>query len=531
MGQPLHMAKLFPFQQVVRDDEAQFKLWRAGRRTGKSRGSLNMGTLGHGPIDPETKERKWKGLAQGKNVLWIGPDYKQLNTIWKEDIEPRFKNATGCSTNANEMTATLGESRLVLRSAENPNAIRGMGKNVGGVIIDEGAHLDMESLLTEVVMPILLDEGGWLMVPSTPNAAHDGYVDEGGSKRTPSYYNTLCLRQLQGLQRGWSQFHHTAQDNPKIKPAMFQQLVDLYPEGSLMLRQEVFGELLTGGTGFAFPEMDATVHQREEPLEKIEEWVGGCDWGYTAPGWIGVVGLGKHSAHLQHEFPYNGPVTKDQPRRRDPEEVGYDCGLEWLKALREGRMLKVPELLYCDSAMADVTHGMASIMDLMQSGFTRALGHLAPTLVAAPKGKGSRHARKAVLHALLRFKLSKIVVPLMVPDADGTMVESPLGDVKRVMIEPPRFTVHPRCTTFWATTSGLPLDPKDPEDVDTEANDHPYDGLTYCLLACFPELTNRQRRAVPDHRDRLSQRADRDYEAASESLRNAHRQRTGKHFG
>jgi hypothetical protein len=455
---------------------------------------------------PATGRCRRTASAGGKHVLWIGPDYKQLNTIWVEDIEPRFQNAAGCTTNQNEFTASLGDSRLVLRSAENPKAIRGMGKGVGGVIIDEAAHLDMERLLTEVVMPILLDEGGWLIVPSTPNAAHDGFVDDVGNKRTPSYFNLLCQRQLAGGQRGWSQFHHTAQDNPKISPEMFQQLVDLYPESSIMLQQEVFGQLLTGGTGFAFPELDAKLHQRETPIERIVETVAGCDWGYTAPGWIGAISLTPVGAHVHHEFPYNGPLTKENPQRRDPEQVGYDCGREWLRALREQEIPSIPEMMFCDSAMADVTDGTASIMSMMQDGFTRALGHRAPTLVIAPKGKGSRRARKSVLHTLLRAKQLWVTVK----EEDGPQL---------VTVEHPRLTFHPRCTTLWRTVSSLPLDPKDPEDVDTTANDHPYDGLTYCLIASFPEMAHRTPRSLPDVRDKLSRKADKDYDAVVAAAR------------
>jgi hypothetical protein len=48
--------------------------------------------------------------------------------------------------------------------------------------------------------------------------------------------------------------------------------------------------------------------------------------------------------------------------------------------------------------------------------------------------------------------------------------------------------VHEDCRDLIRTLPRLPRDEKNPEDVDTDAEDHPYDGLRYWLLARKPEV-------------------------------------------
>src|SRR5689334_213740 len=69
-----------PQQAAILAHPARFKLWRAGRRSGKSRAELHAALFGHGP------NRCWKGLVHGKDVGWVAPDFPQAKTIWEEEI-------------------------------------------------------------------------------------------------------------------------------------------------------------------------------------------------------------------------------------------------------------------------------------------------------------------------------------------------------------------------------------------------------------------------------------------------------------
>lgn len=491
----LEIQRLFPYQQADKDRAEQFKLKRWGRRTGKSRDELHCSVTGHGPLEPNGEPR-WKGLAQGKHVLWVGPDYTQLSTVWLEEIYPRFNGADGCDTNENEMSAWLGEARIVMRTAkrENWKAMRGMGKDLGGVVIDEAAHMDLEGLLTDVILPLTLDEDGWIIFGSTPNAGSDGHVNEDGAKRTPSYFNILCEQQLTGAMPGWHQSHHDARSNPKITKRAFDRLVATYANQPIKLRQEVYAELLRGGVGYAFEELDELIHQTLVSPHPITEVIAGMDWGWSSHGWLGLIGLHHRGAHLLLELPFNGPI--DPKKRMDPELVGFTAGQQWLLALKDKQIPMLPDIVYCDSAMDAVSQGGLSVMQLVQAGLQRALEDRAPACVPATKGPGSRVARKNALHALLRCK--------RITAENGAVV----------VVEPPRFTIAQRCPFWWRTTKALMVDPKHPEDVDTTGPDHAYDGSTYALTMAFPDLATRTRKPI-DHRiktDPLSWREDAEYD-------------------
>src|SRR5690606_41607843 len=59
----------------------------------------------------------------------------------------------------------------------------------------------------------------------------------------------------------------------------------------------------------------------------------------------------------------------------------------------------------------------------------------------------------------------------------------------------PRLQVHPDCTELIRTLPRLPRDPKNMEDVDTDAADDPYDAITSWLMARTPHVEReRQRR-------------------------------------
>jgi hypothetical protein len=89
----------------------------------------------------------------------------------------------------------------------------------------------------------------------------------------------------------------------------------------------------------------------------------------------------------------------------------------------------------------------------------------APKLVSAAtvKGKGSRHMGAALVAQMLHWEKAP----------DGTVPPH-----KR-----PLLRVHARCKELIRTLPALPVAPNDPEDVDTTAEDHPFDGLKMMLLA------------------------------------------------
>jgi hypothetical protein len=256
---------------------------RCGRRFGKSRFAMVAAIDGHGPRDPKTGRRRFPGILQGKDIVWVAQDYPNLSTVmWREEFVPRFKHLPYVSMNANEHYIQVhGLGTLYLRPETAIGGIRGIGKNLGGVIADEAAWYDLEAALKDVILAALLDNDGWLILMSTTNAGLDGNLE----KRTPSYFNIIC-EEIRSKQRSaeWEEFYGTAYDNPRLSKSGIDELVAEYDSESPALKQEVYAELLRGGAGLALPNISAATHMvdRFQVPSGWQRWAS-FDWGFFHP--------------------------------------------------------------------------------------------------------------------------------------------------------------------------------------------------------------------------------------------------------
>lgn len=265
----------------------RFKVARAGRRGGKSRGAMVAAIDGHGPRGKNGP--LFPGILQGGDVVWCAQDYPNLSTVmWREEFVPRLKHLPYVSMNeVRHEISFQGLGTLFLRPETAIGGIRGIGKNLRGVILDEAAHYDLEAVLQDVVMPALMDNEGWLLLMSTTNAGPDG----NGAKRVPSYFNLIC-EQIRDGERSddWGEFYWTAADNPKISAKALKDLIAEYPPESPSLEQEVFAKLLRAGVGLALAEMDKERHIVPQfPIPSHWTHFGAFDWGYNHPyafGWF-----------------------------------------------------------------------------------------------------------------------------------------------------------------------------------------------------------------------------------------------------
>jgi len=441
----LHVPRLLSHQQAVADAPERNKLIRAGRRWGKSRLAFHVAMVGHGGGD---------GIAQGRSVVWLAPDYPQTQTIWREEVEPRMRRVPQARINASEHTVQFGTNgpMLAVRSAQAIEGIRGMGKTLGGIVVDEAAHLDLEYALRNVLRPALLDNAGWLLLVSTPYAG--------------SYFNQLCHEVLDGTRdASWAHWHGTPFDNAKLNRAEVQQLIAEYPAGSAELQQEVFAELLQGGAGLAFAEWRSDVHVSAHEPPGHAEWWGGLDWGYASPGVFVLCAASGERVQVRWDMRW-----REQP----PYEIGFTIAQRC-----RAWPLHLPTFISADSACWAVTDGGPTIAEELQRGLRDGCPEFPIALVSAPKGPGSRVAGKMLLHQALR----------VTPGEDGSVPAWAR----------PRLTVHPEARTVVQTLPALPRDAKRPEDVDTDADDHAYDALRYALMAREPEAAPPPR-DVPENR-------------------------------
>lgn len=252
--------------------------------------ALVAGIAGHG--DGPYGNKQFPGVLAGKgDVVWFAQDYPNLiKVVWNEEIIPRFGDrhrTPYARTNENEMRLELPDlkSSLYLQSAEAIGNVRGMGKTLRGVIIDEAAWLNLGHALKAVILPTLVDNDGWLIVMSTTNCALDGNTE----KVVPSYFNRM-VEDIKAGKMGpnWGEWYGTVFDNPMIKRDVAQEWVDTYTDGDLDKEQEVLANLVKPGGGAALRELDRDVHV-VRPFKPAHHWkhIGAFDWGFNHPFFFG----------------------------------------------------------------------------------------------------------------------------------------------------------------------------------------------------------------------------------------------------
>jgi hypothetical protein len=446
-----------------------------GRRTGKDTCSLIMSVLGHGPeVCPgparcvraphAPDEPCFRGILDGYDVVWIAPDYPQAGLIWAAEIEPRFRHKDHVDVNASERTVKFhGLGQLWIRSAETIDTVRGVGKFLGGVVVNEAAHLDLFYAWTQILRPALMDNRGWAIIASTTNAGHDGNVTDTGdgkaAKITPSYFNRLCL-EIEAGKRGpeWEQFYGTAHDNPKMHPSEIADLIAEYPSDSVALQEEVYAKLLEARVGIVFSEWREDLHILPEAFKVPPHWRwgAGLDFGFRAPGWFGLFASG----------PDGDVVCMDELyfKGLHAYEAGRQCATKALAA-------EAPvEYVACDEAMDQKTGLGPSVFEEFKKGWDSVYGGPArgAPLIKTAKGPGSRLHRVQLTHHYLAWR-----------------IDPQTGKVPALW--QPRLKFHPRCANAIRTIPKLPYDAINIEDVDTTAEDHPYDGASYFLMSRPPK--------------------------------------------
>lgn len=328
----LYLPAPLPHQQEVLDAKHRFKIWRAGRRTGKSRAALIAAMLGHGT-------GTYKGALTGGDILWLTPDYPQSRAIWREELKPRLAGIPGVTLHETDRRAAFaGLGSLEMRSAESIDNVR--GRSLDGAVVDEAAYLDLEYALSAVLLPALLDRGGWLLINSTPNAGWDGNA----GRLTPSFFNRICQQVMAGA-RGpeWGHWHHPTESNVKLSPADVQTLRAEYPPGSATAQQELDASLTATGALFypEFADQSKWFVPRDRLPRVIPTWWtqwSGYDWGYSHPAvWVPVVDDGnkvyvmdalylhREQDHGQAAAVRGQLMLPENPDARIPSDCGRRC--------------------------------------------------------------------------------------------------------------------------------------------------------------------------------------------------------------
>lgn len=168
---PTHVLELGDRQAEVFSSTARFRVLIAGRRFGKTH-------LADVDLIARAVERP------GSVNWYVGPTYRQAKQItWRLLLE-LLPSAYIASVNESDLTVELvNGSRIQLRGADNPDALRGVG--LDQLVLDEFATMREELIWEEVLRPALSDRQGGALFITTPkgfNWAYDLY--QRGQNRT-----------------------------------------------------------------------------------------------------------------------------------------------------------------------------------------------------------------------------------------------------------------------------------------------------------------------------------------------------------
>lgn len=236
--------RLHDSQRMVAEHPARFRVLAAGRRWGKSR-------LGSALCVAE-------GL-QGRRAWWVAPTYKVANVGWRM-IRRLGSQVPGAVVYRADRTVTFpGGGEVVVRSADNPDSLRGEGLDF--VVLDECAFM-LEESWTEALRPALSDRRGRAMFISTPSGRN--------------WFWRLWQRGLEGGE--WHSWQLPTGDNPYIDPDEIEAARAMLPEATF--RQEYLAEFIEGA-GLVFRNIRACLAAPPAGPAPGGVYVMGVDWAQT----------------------------------------------------------------------------------------------------------------------------------------------------------------------------------------------------------------------------------------------------------
>lgn len=228
----------------------------------------------------------------------------------------------------------------------------------------------------------------------------------------------------------WAFFEARLSDNPYIKAGYRKTLLDM--------RESRRRQLLDGDwnvfEGAFFAEFRTAMHTRSLAIDASVEFSAGMDWGFNAPGWVGLFAhLPDNHYHCVKEYKFQGQNAEAVATR--------------LKAIIADLGIKKLRYIACDPAMKQKTGA----------------------------GKG-----ESIFETLLRRKL-----PMRTSDNDRFNGWQRVHEFMGVDVQgAPWLTFDPvGCPYLLRTLPAQMQDKHDPDDLDTTGDDHGCDGVRYWAMS------------------------------------------------
>lgn len=211
----------------------------------------------------------------GSRGMLVAPTYPQL----QQAVMPHLLTAAdklGLLTTWNwqkqqSLIRFPNGAEVWLRSADNPAAL--LGADLAWCVGDE------VGLWRKQAYDYLM---GRLRQPGFSHQASFSFTPKG---------RNWCWETL-GIERdGLHIIRATTFSNPFLEADYHERLRREYGEGSLLWQQEVLGEYVAW-EGLVYPQFAVDTHVTSDvPRQRMVSVVGGCDWGWTNPGVLLVLGL------------------------------------------------------------------------------------------------------------------------------------------------------------------------------------------------------------------------------------------------
>lgn len=194
-----------------------------------------------------------------KRVWWVAPTYSLAFLVWRA-----FKRLLGPfwehKLEAERHIDLPGGGSVTIKSADDPNALRGVGLDY--LVVDEAAYV-AEEAWTAALRPALTDRKGSALLISTP--------------RGRNWFWRLYLRGQDPNHLDWRSWRFSTGANPYIDSSEVVDAEMLLP--ARIFRQEYLAEFLEGG-GAVFRKVREAATAPAHPTPQPDHaYVMGCDWG------------------------------------------------------------------------------------------------------------------------------------------------------------------------------------------------------------------------------------------------------------
>ena len=244
----IKLPPLHPRQREIALDDARFKVAAAGRRFGKTRlgAALCMMTAGAGG-------RAW----------WVAPTYPVAQVGWRL-IRRMALQIPSAEVRQAERIATLPNGgEIQVRSADNPDSLRGEGLDF--VVMDECAFIH-EDAWQEALRPALADRKGRALFISTPKGRN--------------WFWRLWQRCTDDNDHEWRGWQLPTAANPYIDPTEIEAARQGLPER--IFAQEFLAQFLDDAGGVFRRVMDAATATERDGAIGGHEYTFGVDWGRSS---------------------------------------------------------------------------------------------------------------------------------------------------------------------------------------------------------------------------------------------------------